>query len=84
MKNLNETRRQFMTHFASTGLGATLVPGVSWARMQDTAATDGAGTLARSSARLASANCWRCRKRHQDISRHYLKHPTLAEANRLP
>jgi Asp-tRNA(Asn)/Glu-tRNA(Gln) amidotransferase A subunit family amidase len=38
MRNLNETRRQFMTHFAAAGLGATLVPGVLWARMQDTGA----------------------------------------------
>lgn len=30
-----ETRRRFMTHFASVGLGTTLVPGVLWARMQD-------------------------------------------------
>jgi Asp-tRNA(Asn)/Glu-tRNA(Gln) amidotransferase A subunit family amidase len=30
-----ETRRRFMTHFASIGLGSTLVPGVLWARMQD-------------------------------------------------
>src|SRR4029450_12908320 len=27
-----------MTHFASIGLGATLAPGVLWARMQDTGA----------------------------------------------
>jgi len=32
---LNETRRRFMTYFASTGLGATLAPGIVWARMQD-------------------------------------------------
>jgi Asp-tRNA(Asn)/Glu-tRNA(Gln) amidotransferase A subunit family amidase len=35
MKKLNETRRRFMAHFAGIGLGATLVPGVLWARMQD-------------------------------------------------
>ena len=35
MADLNETRRRFMTHFASIGLGTTLVPGVVWARMQD-------------------------------------------------
>ena len=35
---LTETRRRFMTHFASIGLGATLVPGVLWARMQDAGA----------------------------------------------
>ncbi len=33
--HLIETRRRFMTHFASIGLGTTLVPGVLWARMQD-------------------------------------------------
>src|SRR6516162_3643884 len=38
MKHLNETRRRFMTHFAGIGLGATLVPGVLWARMQDAGA----------------------------------------------
>jgi hypothetical protein len=35
---LDETRRRFMTHFARIGLGATLAPGVLWARMQDQAA----------------------------------------------
>src|SRR6185295_15453222 len=30
-----DTRRQFMAHFASIGLGTTLAPGVLWARMQD-------------------------------------------------
>ncbi len=34
-----ETRRRFMTHFASVGLGTTLVPGVLWARMQDAGAS---------------------------------------------
>ena len=38
MSNLHETRRRFMAHFASVGLGTTLVPGVLWARMQDTGA----------------------------------------------
>ncbi|MCC7123430.1 MAG: amidase [Acidobacteria bacterium] len=33
--HLIDTRRRFMTHFASIGLGSTLVPGVLWARMQD-------------------------------------------------
>jgi Asp-tRNA(Asn)/Glu-tRNA(Gln) amidotransferase A subunit family amidase len=37
--NLDDTRRRFMTHFAGIGLGATLAPGVLWARMQD-AGTD--------------------------------------------
>jgi Asp-tRNA(Asn)/Glu-tRNA(Gln) amidotransferase A subunit family amidase len=32
---LDDTRRRFMTHFAGIGLGATLAPGVLWARMQD-------------------------------------------------
>src|SRR5260370_28529433 len=32
------TRRRFMAHFAGIGLGATLAPGVVWARMQDAAA----------------------------------------------
>jgi hypothetical protein len=35
MTDLNETRRRFMTHFASVGLGTTLAPGILWARMQD-------------------------------------------------
>ena len=35
MPNVDDTRRRFMTHFASIGLGSTLVPGVVWARMQD-------------------------------------------------
>ena len=30
-----ETRRRFLTYFAGTGLGGTLVPGVLWARLQD-------------------------------------------------
>src|SRR6185436_18933615 len=32
---LDDTRRRFMTHFAGIGLGATLAPGILWARMQD-------------------------------------------------
>jgi Asp-tRNA(Asn)/Glu-tRNA(Gln) amidotransferase A subunit family amidase len=35
MSDLNDTRRRFMAHFASIGLGATLAPGIVWARMQD-------------------------------------------------
>jgi Asp-tRNA(Asn)/Glu-tRNA(Gln) amidotransferase A subunit family amidase len=35
MAHLDETRRRFLTHFASVGFGTTLVPGVLWARMQD-------------------------------------------------
>src|SRR5438477_309068 len=38
MSDLNETRRRFMAHFASVGLGSTLAPGVLWARMQDAGA----------------------------------------------
>ena len=34
-----ETRRRFLAHFASVGLGTTLVPGVLWARMQDAGAS---------------------------------------------
>jgi Asp-tRNA(Asn)/Glu-tRNA(Gln) amidotransferase A subunit family amidase len=39
MLDVNETRRRFMTHFAGLGLGATLAPGVLWARMQDAGTT---------------------------------------------
>ncbi|MGQ0735254.1 MAG: amidase [Acidobacteriota bacterium] len=39
MTDLTETRRRFMAHFAGAGLGATLVPGVLWARMQDAGAS---------------------------------------------
>ncbi|HJZ72135.1 MAG TPA: amidase [Vicinamibacterales bacterium] len=35
MTQLDETRRRFMAHFTSVGLGATLAPGIVWARMQD-------------------------------------------------
>jgi Asp-tRNA(Asn)/Glu-tRNA(Gln) amidotransferase A subunit family amidase len=38
MRNVDETRRRFMAHFTGLGLGATLVPGVLWARMQDAGA----------------------------------------------
>src|SRR5579884_2935242 len=34
MKNLEETRRRFMTHFAGLGLGSTLLPGVLWGQFQ--------------------------------------------------
>ncbi len=40
MNNLAQTRRRFMSTFTATGLGATLVPGVLWARMQDAAASE--------------------------------------------
>lgn len=39
MKNIDETRRRFMATFAATSLGATLVPGVLWARVQDAGAS---------------------------------------------
>src|SRR5215468_4651129 len=39
MTDLNATRRRFMAHFASVGLGSTLAPGILWARMQDAGAT---------------------------------------------
>src|SRR5215212_9642643 len=39
MTDLNETRRRFMTYFAGVGLGATLAPGIVWARMQDAGTT---------------------------------------------
>jgi Asp-tRNA(Asn)/Glu-tRNA(Gln) amidotransferase A subunit family amidase len=39
MPDVNETRRRFMTHFASIGLGTTLAPGIIWARMQDAGET---------------------------------------------
>jgi len=34
MKNLSETRRRFLSQFAGTSLGATLLPGVLWAQVQ--------------------------------------------------
>lgn len=37
--DVNETRRRFMTCFASLGLGSTLAPGIVWARMQDAGAS---------------------------------------------
>jgi Asp-tRNA(Asn)/Glu-tRNA(Gln) amidotransferase A subunit family amidase len=39
MTTLDENRRRFMATFAGAGLGASLAPGVVWARMQD-AGTD--------------------------------------------
>src|SRR5688572_33230884 len=35
MRTLDTTRRRFMATFAGAGLGSTLVPGVVWARVQD-------------------------------------------------
>ena len=34
----DDTRRRFLAHFSGLGLGATLAPGVLWARMQDAGA----------------------------------------------
>ena len=34
MKQLDETRRRFMAHFAGIGLGATLLPGVLWGQLR--------------------------------------------------
>src|SRR5215468_2231572 len=36
MKDVSKTRRRFVAHFAQIGLGTTLVPGILWARMQET------------------------------------------------
>ena len=38
MRSVDDTRRRFITHFASIGLGTTLAPGIIWARMQDAGA----------------------------------------------
>ena len=38
VKNLNESRRRFMSYFAGIGLASTLAPGILWARMQDAGA----------------------------------------------
>jgi len=38
MKNLDHTRRRFLATFAGAGLGSTLLPGVLWARVQDSGA----------------------------------------------
>jgi Asp-tRNA(Asn)/Glu-tRNA(Gln) amidotransferase A subunit family amidase len=38
MTTLDTTRRRFMATFAGAGLGGTLVPGVLWARVQDSGA----------------------------------------------
>jgi Asp-tRNA(Asn)/Glu-tRNA(Gln) amidotransferase A subunit family amidase len=38
MSTLDTTRRRFMATFAGAGLGSTLVPGVLWARVQDSTA----------------------------------------------
>src|SRR5262249_22997606 len=33
---IDESRRRFMAYFSSVGLGATLVPGILWGKMQET------------------------------------------------
>src|SRR4029078_9291289 len=38
MATLDATRRRFIAHFTSVGLGGTLAPGILWARMQDAGA----------------------------------------------
>src|SRR5262245_46193545 len=38
MANSENTRRRFMAHFASIGLGATMLPEVLWSRMQESSA----------------------------------------------
>jgi Asp-tRNA(Asn)/Glu-tRNA(Gln) amidotransferase A subunit family amidase len=40
MFDSNVTRRRFMARFAGSGLGATLLPGVLWARMQEAGARE--------------------------------------------
>ncbi len=35
---IEESRRRFMAYFSSVGLGATLVPGILWGKMQETGA----------------------------------------------
>src|SRR5690349_2635143 len=35
-----ETRRRFLAHFSSIGLGSSLVPGVLWGQMQQSGAED--------------------------------------------
>src|SRR5580765_8030569 len=53
MKNVDETRRRFMAHFASIGLGTTLVPGVLWGKMQDAGAQKINLTMVKDSLKLA-------------------------------
>ncbi len=38
MSSLEASRRRFIAHFSSIGLGGTLAPGILWARMQDAGA----------------------------------------------
>jgi len=37
-RSIQESRRRFIAYFSSIGLGATLVPGILWGRMQETGA----------------------------------------------
>src|SRR5947209_139792 len=36
--SVDQSRRRFMTYFSGTALGATLVPGILWGKMQDAGA----------------------------------------------
>ena len=38
MKNINETRRRFVAHFAGIALGSILLPGLLWGKMQESGA----------------------------------------------
>src|ERR1019366_737778 len=38
MISIKESRRRFIAHFSSIGLGATLVPGILWGKMQEAGA----------------------------------------------
>ena len=53
MSVAHDTRRRFIAHFAGAGLGATLAPGILWAKMQEQAA--GRVTLEMVTAALALA-----------------------------
>src|SRR5450432_1561787 len=53
MLSIDETRRRFMAHFAGLGLGASLLPGVLWAEMQQTGAQTIDAEILKSSLALA-------------------------------
>src|SRR6185295_340124 len=53
MKNSNETRRRFMAHFASIGLGSTLLPGVLWAQVQQSGANRVSAGMMKESLKLS-------------------------------
>ena len=46
-------RRNFLAYFTGVGLGSTLLPGIAWARLQDSAETELSLPMMRTSARLA-------------------------------